>query len=71
MTELRWLYDRRDLEEAWGDLAAWLNKWQGKYPKLCKWKTTSKRPWLSTASPRAQASEESWRNATTQLAEGG
>ena len=36
MTELRWLYDRRDLEESWGDLAAWLNKWQGKYPKLCK-----------------------------------
>ena len=37
MTELRWLYDRRDLEEAWGDLAAWLNKWQGECPKLCNW----------------------------------
>ncbi len=37
LTELRWLYDRRDLEEPRGDLAAWLNKWQGKYPKLCDW----------------------------------
>jgi len=36
-TELGWIYDRRDLEEARGDLAAWLNKWQGKYPKLCDW----------------------------------
>ena len=37
LTELRWLYDRRDLAEARADLAAWLNKWQGKYPKLCDW----------------------------------
>ena len=36
-TELGWIYDRRDPEEARGDLAAWLNKWQGKYPKLCDW----------------------------------
>ncbi len=36
-TELRWIYDRRDLEEARGDLAAWLNKWQRKYSKLCDW----------------------------------
>ena len=36
-TELGWIYDRRDLEEDRGDLAAWLNKWQGKYPKLCDW----------------------------------
>ena len=36
-TELRWIYDRRDLEEARLDLSSWLNKWQGKYPKLCDW----------------------------------
>lgn len=35
--ELRWIYDRRDLEEARRDLAAWLKKWQKKYPKLCDW----------------------------------
>ena len=32
--ELRWLYDRRDLPEARRDLAAWLARWSGKYPKL-------------------------------------
>lgn len=37
LTELRWLYDRKNLEEAHRDLAAWLKKWQGKYPKLCDW----------------------------------
>jgi transposase-like protein len=37
LTELRWLYDRRDLEEARRDLAAWLTRWQGRYPKLCAW----------------------------------
>ena len=37
MQELRWIYDRRDLEEAKRDLAAWLQKWQQKYPKLCNW----------------------------------
>jgi putative transposase len=37
MKELRWLYDRRDLEEARRDLTGWLSKWQGKYPKLCNW----------------------------------
>jgi putative transposase len=37
MQELRWLYDRRDLSEARRDLAAWLKKWQSKYPKLCDW----------------------------------
>lgn len=37
LTELRWLYDRKSLEEAHQDLAAWLKKWQGKYPKLCDW----------------------------------
>ena len=37
LKELRWLYDRRCLEEAKRDLAAWLAKWQGTYPKLCDW----------------------------------
>ena len=37
LTELRWLYDRRSLEEARRDLAAWLKKWQGRYAKLCDW----------------------------------
>ena len=37
LTELRWLYDRKSLEEARRDLAAWLKKWQGKYAKLCDW----------------------------------
>ena len=35
--ELRWIYDRRDLNEALQDLAAWLGKWQPKYPRLCDW----------------------------------
>ena len=46
--ELRWLGacprahrrdpgDRRDLPEARRDLAAWLAKWSGKYPKLTGW----------------------------------
>lgn len=37
LLELRWLYDRRDLEEARRDLAAWLKRWQERYPKLCAW----------------------------------
>jgi putative transposase len=37
LTELRWIYDRRSIEEARQDLAAWLKKWTAKYPKLCDW----------------------------------
>lgn len=37
LTELRWLYDRRDEAEARRDLACWLKKWQEKYPRLCDW----------------------------------
>jgi len=37
MTELRWIYDRRSIEEARQDLAAWLKKWSSRYPKLCDW----------------------------------
>jgi len=35
--ELRWIYDRREINEARKDLAAWLTRWQDKYPKLCAW----------------------------------
>src|SRR5512135_3436087 len=37
LQELRWLYDRRDLAEARADLAAWIGKWQAKYPRLVAW----------------------------------
>ena len=37
LTELRWLYDRRDVEEARRDLSGWLRKWGGKYRRLCDW----------------------------------
>jgi putative transposase len=37
LTELRWIYDRRSIEEARQDLAAWLKKWGSRYPKLCDW----------------------------------
>ena len=37
LQELRWIYDRRELAEVRRDIAQWLTKWQGKYPKLCDW----------------------------------
>jgi transposase-like protein len=37
LQELRWLYDRRSVEEARRDLAAWITKWSGRYPKLIAW----------------------------------
>jgi transposase-like protein len=37
LMELRWLYDRKNLEEARRDLGVWLTKWQARYPKLCNW----------------------------------
>lgn len=37
LMELRWLYDRRCLEEARRDLGAWLSRWAARYPKLCSW----------------------------------
>jgi putative transposase len=37
LLELRWLYDRRDVNEARQDLAAWLKRWSAKYPRLCSW----------------------------------
>jgi putative transposase len=37
LTELKWLYDRRDLAEAHRDLEGWLTRWGQKYGKLCQW----------------------------------
>ena len=37
LQELRWLYDRRNLKEAQQDLAAWLKRWEKRYPKLTDW----------------------------------
>jgi putative transposase len=37
LQELRWIYDRRDVQEAHQDLAAWLAKWGKRYAKLCVW----------------------------------
>ena len=37
LTELRWFYERRNVEEARRDLVSWLAKWQAKYSKLCEW----------------------------------
>lgn len=37
LQELRWMYERRNVEEARRDLKAWLEKWGAKYPKLCQW----------------------------------
>jgi len=37
LQELRWLYDRRNLAEAQQDLAAWLRRWERRYPRLTDW----------------------------------
>jgi putative transposase len=37
LQELRWLYDRRSIDEARQDLAAWIAKWGARYPKLVGW----------------------------------
>jgi putative transposase len=37
LQELRWLYDRRSVEEARRDLAAWISKWSTRYQKLVAW----------------------------------
>ncbi|HSH82603.1 MAG TPA: IS256 family transposase [Herpetosiphonaceae bacterium] len=37
LQELRWLYDRRSIEEARRDLAAWIARWSGRYPRLVAW----------------------------------
>lgn len=37
LRELRSLYDRGSLEEARRALGEWIERWEGKYPKLCLW----------------------------------
>jgi putative transposase len=47
LQELRWLYDRRDVAEARRGLAAWLQRWQTTYPRLCGWVEANIEPTLS------------------------
>ena len=37
LTELRWIYERRNVEEARRGLAVWLNQWGSRYATLCDW----------------------------------
>ena len=37
LQELRWLYDRRSVEEARRDLSAWIANWGARYQKLVAW----------------------------------
>lgn len=37
LQELRWLYDRHDVNEARHDLSQWLERWSGPHRKLCDW----------------------------------
>ena len=54
LTELRWLYDRRDASEALLQLRSWLEKWAAKYPKLCAWvEEAIEETWTFYRSPRA------------------
>jgi transposase-like protein len=54
LQELRWMYERRDVEEARRDLKQWLEKWGGKYPKLCAWvETNIEETWTFYRLPRA------------------
>jgi transposase-like protein len=53
LMELRWLYDRRNAEEARRDLVAWLGRWASKYPKLCEWvETNIEETWTFYQLPR-------------------
>jgi putative transposase len=47
---LRWLYDRRSIEEARQDLAAWIAKWGSRYPKLGRTSSSACVGGASTAS---------------------
>lgn len=52
LKELRWLYDRRTIEEARADLSVWLVKWEAKYAKLCGWvEETIEETWSFYALP--------------------
>ena len=57
LQELRWLYDRRSIEEARQDLAAWIAKWGARYPKLVGWvEETIEETSPSTGSPASTIS---------------
>jgi putative transposase len=61
LTKLRWLYDGRNAEEGRRDLAAWLLRWQEKYPRLCVWVEENIEETLAllpTTSRASQASQE-------------
>jgi putative transposase len=54
LSELRWLYDCRDLAEARRHLHAWLGRWQARYPKLCAWvEEAIEETWTYYRQPRA------------------
>ena len=54
LQELRWMYERRNVDEARRDLKQWLEKWAGKYPKLCAWgETNSAETWTFYRLPLA------------------
>ena len=64
LVELRWLYDRRNAEEARRDLTAWLLCWQEKYPKLCAWVEDNIEQTL-TFYPRASQTPKEYQHART------
>jgi len=48
------MYERRNVEEARRVLKQWLEKWGGKYPKLCAWvETNMEEPWTFDRLPVA------------------
>jgi putative transposase len=53
LTELRWIYDCRDVAEARLHLHGWLQRWSQKYQKLCSWVESSiEETWTFFRSPR-------------------
>ena len=66
LQELRWLYARRDLAEALNDLATWLARWTGKYPRLAAWVEENLEETLSFSTPRqAQSTSQEHQHART------
>jgi len=58
LQELRWLYDRRDLDEAKTDLSAWLTKWSARYlDQLGRGDNRTDADLLPIATPASQALE--------------
>ena len=58
LMELCWLYDRRNVEEARRDLAAWLGKWAARYPKeRLAWRKVRARIPETRAVPKCQGND--------------